>query len=106
MKYQNFFYRILVFTLGLCIGQIASAQILFIQNQQHLEKSNIIKKNLLDKMLLPKELIHQRKQQDCKTREEDQIQFDLVICLEKKNGELIFPVSKNSILKESYKSFL
>lgn len=65
-------------------------------------RKNKVKNILIKQMGIPEELIESKVITSC---EEDNL-YDIVICLQKKNGgELKFPTVKNFLIKNKYEIF-
>ena len=86
------------------ILDVANAQILILKNKQNESIAQDVKKLIIKKFLIPQKIVQEKDSADCKVSDEDRQRYDMIIC-PKKNGELIFPVYKKTILKNSYKSF-
>ena len=101
--YKKFSFRIFTI-LFITIIQSANSQVLILSRKLNDPAVKQVNKVLFNKMKLPERIFRHEVRKNCEPVKND-FSYDLVICI-KKNGELIFPVYKKAILKNSYKSFL
>ena len=86
----------------LTISLKASAMVLIQYDKNNLRKKSYIENYLLKEMNIPKKLIKIELNDICTKNDH----YDIVICLNKKNGEKItFPTVKNFLIKNKYDEF-
>ena len=79
-----------------------SAMVLIQYDKNNLKKKNYVENYLLKEMNIPKKLIKIELRDNCSKDDH----YDIVICLNKKNGEKItFPTVKNFLIKNKYDEF-
>ena len=99
---KKFLFKLLTIKLFFIFPIISFAQILIVSTENNKSEINKIKNIMVKELLIPEEIISVRGDQGCNMTEKDKVDFDIVVC-SKKNGELTFPVYKQTILKNSPK---
>ena len=78
------------------------SKVLIIYPEKEMEKIKVMKKIINEEVGVPKKMIQFKKSKQCK----DNSDYDMVICLNKKNGELTFPTYKGDLIAKKYNYFL
>ena len=90
-----------VFILGI-ISIETNAMVLIQYDKNNLKKKNYVEGYLSKELNIPKRLIKIESSDTCSKDD----RYDIVICLNKKNGEKIsFPTVKNFLIKNKYDVF-
>tara|TARA_X000000950_G_C13827060_1_gene624480 strand:- start:1045 stop:1392 length:348 start_codon:yes stop_codon:yes gene_type:complete len=88
--------------LLLLLSKTAFSKILIVYPEKRLNEINVMKEIIEDKIGIPQKMIQFKEAEQCK----DNSDYDMVICLNKKNGELTFPTYNGDLIAKKYNYFL
>jgi hypothetical protein len=88
--------------LLLLFSKTAFSKVLIIYPKKRISEVNVMKKIIKDEVGIPQKMIQFKEAERCKGNSD----YDMVICLNKKNGELTFPTYKGDLVAKKYNYFL
>ena len=100
IKNKTLFIKIV--GLLLLFSKTAYSKVLIIYPEKRINEINVMKKIIEEKVGIPQKMIQFKEAEQCKGNSD----YDMVICLNKKNGELTFPTYNGDLIAKKYNYFL
>ena len=94
--------NIKIVSLLLLFSKTAFTKVLIIYPNKRLSEVNMMKKIIKEEVGIPQKMIKFKEAELCKGNSD----YDMVICLNKKNGELTVPTYKGDLIAKKYNYFL